>query len=156
MQAALAFKNYRSFLFEICFQSSIYLAFVLNLSTFYCTSLNSARTQTVVGQLKNFFAFLLGLVLFDDYIYDPINFIGLWVGFGASVWYAWVAYEEKAKPMLPSVKNEDEVPTGIGAALSPLKPSISKALTDEEGGGGESLSSNEASSPTLLRERAVR
>ena len=58
------------------FQASIFLAFLLNVCTFYCTTLNSARTMTVTGQLKNFFAFLLGLVLFDDYIFDPINFGG--------------------------------------------------------------------------------
>ena len=58
------------------FQASIFLAFLLNVCTFYCTTLNTARTQTVVGQLKNFFAFLLGLVLFDDYKYQPINFAG--------------------------------------------------------------------------------
>ena len=32
-----------------------------NVCTFFCTTLNTARTQTVVGQLKNFIAFLLGL-----------------------------------------------------------------------------------------------
>jgi hypothetical protein len=32
-----------------------------NVCTFFCTTLNTARTQTVVGQLKNFVAFLLGL-----------------------------------------------------------------------------------------------
>jgi hypothetical protein len=36
-----------------------------------------------------------GLILFDDYIYDPINMLGLWVGFAGSVWYALVDAEEK-------------------------------------------------------------
>jgi hypothetical protein len=49
-----------------------------------------------VGQLKNFVAFLLGLVLFDDYIYDPINFLGLIIGFIGGVQYSWVSYLEKA------------------------------------------------------------
>lgn len=67
------------------FQASVFLAFLLNVCSFYSTTLNSARTQNVVGQLKNFAAFLLGLVLFSDYVYEPFNFLGLLVGFaGAS------------------------------------------------------------------------
>ena len=76
LQRALAFPHYGNLYFQINFQASIFLAFLLNVCTFYCTTLNTARTQTVVGQLKNFVSFLLGLVLFNDYIYDPINFIG--------------------------------------------------------------------------------
>jgi hypothetical protein len=96
LQDAINFPYMTDWLFQVYFQASIFLAFLLNVSTFYCTTLNTARTQNVVGQLKNFVAFLLGLVLFDDYIYDPINFLGLIIGFLGGVQYSWVSYLEKA------------------------------------------------------------
>jgi len=110
LDKALNFRHYGDLFFQINFQASIFLAFLLNLSTFYCTSLNTARTQTVVGQLKNFLAFLLGLVLFDDYIYEPINFIGLWIGFAGSVWYAFVTADENSA----KTKSGKEVGSGAG------------------------------------------
>ena len=118
LSAALNFKHYRSLVFQLNFQASIVLAFLMNLSTFYCTSLNSARTQTVVGQLKNFFAFLLGLYLFDDYIYEPVNMAGLWIGFAGSVWYTVVTASEKKG--------------GSGN----VKPASTKVEDDSSGGGG--------------------
>jgi len=95
LQRAWEFPHFHDIFFQINFQASIFLAFLLNVCTFYCTTLNTARTQTVVGQLKNFVAFLLGLVLFSDYIYEPINFFGLIVGFAGGVLYSWVSYIEK-------------------------------------------------------------
>jgi hypothetical protein len=96
LSRAWAFPYSRNIFFQINFQASIFLAFLLNLSTFYCSTLNSARTLSVVGQLKNVIAFILGLVLFNDYVFEPYNFAGLWVGFAGSVWYTYVTYAEKA------------------------------------------------------------
>lgn len=93
--AAWNFKYARDLFFQMNFQASIFMAFLMNVATFFSTTLNSARTQTVVGQLKNFVAFLLGLVLFDDYIYDPINFVGLIVGFWGGIQYSYVTYKNK-------------------------------------------------------------
>lgn len=95
LRAAAAFPGYASLGFEANFVASIFLAFALNVATFYCSSLNSARTLSVVGQIKNFAAFLFGLVLFDDYVYEPLNFLGLWTGFAGSVWYTFVTQAEK-------------------------------------------------------------
>lgn len=115
LDRAIRYDKYDHLPFQLSFWASVFLAFILNLSTFFCTSLNSARTQTVVGQIKNFFAFLLGLVLFSDYIYDPTNFIGLLIGFAGSVYYTYVTYAERqqkaATPALPTqatTKLEDE------------------------------------------------
>jgi hypothetical protein len=61
--------------------------------------LNGATTQSVVGQLKNFAGFVLGLMLFDDYIYDPTNFAGLLIGFSGGVVYSIIQMRTpKAKP----------------------------------------------------------
>lgn len=92
---ALTFPHWSNMGFQVSFQASVFLAFALNLSSFYCTMLNSARTQTVMGQLKNFLAFLLGLVLFDDYKFQPLNFFGLAVGFVGTAWYTVVTAQEK-------------------------------------------------------------
>ncbi len=70
------------------------MAFFLNILTFFATALNSPLAVTVTGQLKNFFAFLLGLMLFDDYIYEPINMLGLVIGFLGGVLFAHWSYRE--------------------------------------------------------------
>lgn len=88
------FEHWTDFGFLFMLTSSMLLAFFLNLTTFFSTTLNSALTQTVVGQLKNFVAFLLGLVLFSDYVYDPVNMFGLLVGFGGGVMYGVVNLRE--------------------------------------------------------------
>ena len=117
LQRAIHFPYLTDFFFQLNFQASVFLAFLLNVSTFYCTSLNSARTQTVVGQLKNFFAFLLGLVLFDDYIYDPINMVGLWVGFAGSVWYSYIVAKEK-QDKAPATTSTSSTPANNNATLN--------------------------------------
>jgi hypothetical protein len=95
LHRAFTFKYMHDVGFQVNFQASVFLAFFLNVATFYCTTLNSARSQNVVGQLKNFVAFLVGLVLFNDYVYDHMNFVGLLVGFSGGVWYSYVTYQEK-------------------------------------------------------------
>lgn len=138
IQRALSFPYMYDIFFQMNFQASIFLAFLLNVSTFYCTSLNSARTQTVVGQLKNFFAFLLGLVLFDDYIYDPINMVGLWVGFAGSVWYSYIVAKEKQdnKGPTPATNNSNTVTNNNNSALSntgAVAPSTTEKSLDDNG-----------------------
>lgn len=129
LQAAWAFPHSRDPIFQINFQASIWLAFLLNVSTFYCTTLNSARTQTVVGQLKNFIAFLLGLVLFNDYLYDHINFFGLLVGFAGGIQYSYVQYQETlAKEAAKKAAAAGLPPTG-GAA-----PRLRDGPTDGDAG----------------------
>ena len=128
---ALAFPHYGNVYFMVNFGLSVFLAFLLNLSTFYCTSLNTARTQTVVGQLKNFAAFLLGLLLFDDYIYEPYNFLGLWIGFAGSVWYAFVVADEKGdKPAAPPAPAA--LSSGAGASTPGKPPGVLDTIKEEE------------------------
>jgi hypothetical protein len=134
LAAAWAFPHYGNVYFMVNFSLSVFLAFLLNLSTFYCTSLNTARTQTVVGQLKNFAAFLLGLLLFDDYIYEPFNFLGLWIGFAGSVWYAFVCADEKGdKPAAPAPGALAAPQPAAGAMATPTKlPGVLDTIKEEE------------------------
>jgi solute carrier family 35 protein len=91
--------------FMFLFLASALLAFFLNITTFFATALNSPLAVTVTGQLKNFVAFLLGLVMFSDYIYEPVNMLGLVIGFIGGVLYAqWSYYESQPnKAAVPTV-----------------------------------------------------
>lgn len=159
MSDAINFKYMSDIGFQINFQASVFLAFVLNVSTFYCTTLNTARTQTVVGQLKNFGAFLLGLVLFDDYIYDPINFAGLLIGFLGGVLYSYVTYAERQKPA-PAVTNVGESMKTVTSVAPHLE--LRKEAGGHEGSGDEEslVGSNARMSPdsdqAALRGRHIR
>ena len=93
------------------------MAFFLNLPTFFATALNSPLAVTVTGQLKNFFAFLLGLVLFNDYIYEPINMLGLVIGFGGGVLYAHWSYQESVAAKLTASSSSTLMTEGSRAIL---------------------------------------
>jgi hypothetical protein len=169
--AALGYEGYNDIPFLINFIASIFIAFLMNVSVFYNTSVSSARTQTVVGQLKNFIAFVLGLWLFNDYVYDPINMLGLWVGLAGSVWYAYVEMVEKesASQALPTtvvsvnnnnngnnvVNSNSNNNTGGGVAMisqesskgiAETQPFLSVGAGDEGGAAGDRKRRNAAGS----------
>lgn len=141
--AAWNFKYARDFFFQMNFQASIFMAFLMNVATFFSTTLNSARTQTVVGQLKSIVPFLLGLFLFDDYIYDPINFVGLIVGFWGGIQYSYVTYKNKEDAAMVKSLNS-------GAAAPALTDGGSKkGDAPNSAGSGSGLGSIGSSSAGL-------
>ncbi len=117
--------------FLACFFFSCTLAFGMNLAVYLSTALNGATTQSVVGQLKNFAGFVLGLVLFDDYIYDPTNFAGLLIGFSGGVAYSIV--QMRSKKTDKGAKNEDsKSPGAIAQALDSEKAKLLAAQSNED------------------------
>ena len=70
------------------------LAFVLNYAIFWNTSANSALTQTVSGQLKDIGTVLLGYIAFPPDQVSLFNVLGVLLGFGGSLGYAFVKYRE--------------------------------------------------------------
>ncbi|KAM1664354.1 hypothetical protein ACFXTN_039889 [Malus domestica] len=68
---------------------SCILAFFLNYSIFLNTTLNSALTQTICGNLKDFFTIGLGWMLFGGLPFDILNVIGQFLGFLGSGLYAY-------------------------------------------------------------------
>ncbi|XP_073051747.1 UDP-N-acetylglucosamine transporter UGNT1-like [Primulina eburnea] len=68
---------------------SCILAFFLNYSIFLNTTLNSALTQTICGNLKDFFTISLGWVVFGGLPFDLFNVIGQLLGFIGSGLYAY-------------------------------------------------------------------
>jgi len=117
--------------FLACFFFSCTLAFGMNLAVYLSTALNGATTQSVVGQLKNFAGFILGLVLFDDYIYDPTNFAGLLIGFSGGVAYS-IVQMRTSKPAAASNKDKDEGSSAIAQALDHEKSRLLAGDEDKE------------------------
>ncbi|KAL5559782.1 hypothetical protein UlMin_035993 [Ulmus minor] len=68
---------------------SCILAFFLNYSIFLNTTLNSALTQTICGNLKDLFTIGLGWMLFGGLPFDLFNVIGQFLGFLGSGLYAY-------------------------------------------------------------------
>ncbi|XP_057524470.1 UDP-N-acetylglucosamine transporter UGNT1 [Amaranthus tricolor] len=68
---------------------SCVLAFFLNYSIFLNTTLNSALTQTICGNLKDIFTIGLGWMIFGGLPFDLLNVIGQLLGFLGSGLYAY-------------------------------------------------------------------
>ncbi|XP_041022739.1 UDP-N-acetylglucosamine transporter UGNT1-like [Juglans microcarpa x Juglans regia] len=68
---------------------SCILAFFLNYSIFLNTTLNSALTQTICGNLKDLFTIGFGWLLFGGLPFDFLNVIGQLLGFIGSGLYAY-------------------------------------------------------------------
>ncbi len=76
--------------FQSVLMASCVLAFSLNYAIFLNTSLNSALTQTICGNLKDVVVILVGYHTFGGVAFDPLNFLGILLGFAGSVSYAYV------------------------------------------------------------------
>ncbi|KAG5591648.1 hypothetical protein H5410_042162 [Solanum commersonii] len=68
---------------------SCILAFFLNYSIFLNTTLNSAVTQTICGNLKDLFTISLGWFIFGGLPFDLLNVLGQLLGFVGSGLYAY-------------------------------------------------------------------
>lgn len=75
--------------FLIVLLLSCMLAFLLNYSIFLNTTLNSAVTQTICGNLKDLFTISLGWMFFGGLPFDLLNVIGQLLGFVGSGLYAY-------------------------------------------------------------------
>ncbi|KAI3729957.1 hypothetical protein L6452_18630 [Arctium lappa] len=75
--------------FLIVLLLSCVLAFFLNYSIFLNTTLNSAVTQTICGNLKDLFTITLGWMFFGGLPFDLLNVIGQLLGFVGSGFYAY-------------------------------------------------------------------
>ncbi|XP_050220498.1 UDP-N-acetylglucosamine transporter UGNT1 [Mercurialis annua] len=75
--------------FMVVLLLSCILAFFLNYSIFLNTTLNSALTQTICGNLKDLFTIGLGWMIFGGLPFDIFNVIGQMLGFFGSGLYAY-------------------------------------------------------------------
>ncbi|XP_028792793.1 UDP-N-acetylglucosamine transporter UGNT1 [Neltuma alba] len=89
MKMAINFPYLFSPGFLVVLLFSCVLAFFLNYCIFLNTTLNSALTQTICGNLKDLFTIGLGWVLFGGLPFDVWNVIGQLLGFAGSGLYAY-------------------------------------------------------------------
>ncbi|CAA6669975.1 unnamed protein product [Spirodela intermedia] len=75
--------------FQAVMLVSCILAFFLNYSIFLNTTLNSALTQTMCGNLKDLFTIGLGWLVFGGLPFDLLNVVGQGLGFFGSGLYAY-------------------------------------------------------------------
>lgn len=81
--------------FQISFICSAMLAFLVNLTTVWCTQANSALTTSVTGQTKNILTTLLGMVLFQDFKPTPLANLGIFISITGSMFFAYLKYKDK-------------------------------------------------------------
>eukprot|EP00262_Sarcandra_glabra_P019897 TRINITY_DN7729_c0_g1_i1.p1 TRINITY_DN7729_c0_g1~~TRINITY_DN7729_c0_g1_i1.p1 ORF type:complete len:261 (-),score=34.45 TRINITY_DN7729_c0_g1_i1:120-902(-) len=81
--------------FQAVMLLSCIMAFFLNYSIFLNTTLNSALTQTMCGNLKDLFTVGLGWLVFGGLPFDPLNIIGQCLGFLGSGLYAYCKLKGK-------------------------------------------------------------
>jgi solute carrier family 35 protein len=81
--------------FQVVLLFSCMLAFLLNYTIFWNTILNSALTQSMCGNLKDFFTVGLGWALFGGLPFDLLNVIGQGLGFFGSGMYAYCKIKGK-------------------------------------------------------------
>uniref|UniRef100_A0A0D6R2D5 Sugar phosphate transporter domain-containing protein n=1 Tax=Araucaria cunninghamii TaxID=56994 RepID=A0A0D6R2D5_ARACU len=95
LKLSIHFPHLYSPVFQVLMLLSCMLAFCLNYAIFLNTTLNSALTQTICGNLKDFFTVIIGWVLFGGLPFDWLNVVGQSLGFFGSGVYAY--YKVKGK-----------------------------------------------------------
>ncbi|RXI05707.1 hypothetical protein DVH24_017749 [Malus domestica] len=75
--------------FQAVMLLSCVMAFSINYCVFWNTTLNSALTQTICGNLKDLFTIGLGWLLFGGLPFDLLNVAGQSLGFFGSCLYAY-------------------------------------------------------------------
>lgn len=76
--------------FTSLFIVAAFMGTVLNYSIFLCTTINSALTTAVVGCLKNVMTTYIGMIIFSDYKFQILNFIGLNISIFGSLYYTYI------------------------------------------------------------------
>ncbi|PIA42387.1 hypothetical protein AQUCO_02000085v1 [Aquilegia coerulea] len=89
LKMTLNFPHLYSPGFQAVMLFSCIMAFFLNYSIFLNTTLNSALTQTMCGNMKDLFTIGLGWLLFRGLPFDLLNVIGQFLGFFGSGLYAY-------------------------------------------------------------------
>ncbi|XP_022999280.1 nucleotide-sugar uncharacterized transporter 3-like [Cucurbita maxima] len=89
IETTLNFSYIFSFGFLFVMLLSCIMAFSINYYVFLNTTLNSALTQTVCGNLKDVFTVGIGWFLFGGLPYDFLNVVGQSLGFLGSCVYAY-------------------------------------------------------------------
>ncbi|GMJ07517.1 UDP-GlcNAc transporter 1 [Hibiscus trionum] len=93
--AMMSFPYLYSRGFQFVILLSCIMAFLINYFVFLNTTLNSALTQTICGNLKDLFTIGLGWLLFGGLPFDLMNVVGQSLGFFGSCLYAYCKLKGK-------------------------------------------------------------
>ncbi|KAK4375609.1 hypothetical protein RND71_006286 [Anisodus tanguticus] len=91
------FRSYEKFPAVIFLSCA--LAFLLNYCVFLNTTINSALTQTVCGNLKDLFTVGFGWIVFRELPFDLLNIVGQCLSFLGSCLYAYCKQWHLALPV---------------------------------------------------------
>jgi len=95
LKMALNFESIHVLGFQVVMALSCMLAFCLNYTIFLNTTLNSALTQTMCGNLKDLGTVLFGWIWFGGLPFDWLNVLGQLLGFVGSGLYAYCKLKGK-------------------------------------------------------------
>ena len=97
LAATLRLEALESLAFRAVLVVSCTLAFALNYAIFLNTTVNSALTQTVCGNLKDIVVIVVGFFSFGGVELDLLNVVGIAIGVLGSVSYAYVKLSSPKK-----------------------------------------------------------
>ncbi|KAG0583300.1 hypothetical protein M758_3G126700 [Ceratodon purpureus] len=95
LNTALNFESIHVLSFQTVIALSCMMAFCLNYTIFLNTTLNSALTQTMCGNLKDVGTVLIGWIWFGGLPFDWLNVLGQLLGFIGSGMYAYCKVKGK-------------------------------------------------------------
>jgi len=100
----MTYTQWGDYGFQICFLMSSIQAFLLNYFIFLCSTINSPLTTSITGQLKNIFTTIFGLFMFGGVELSTLLISGLMVSTIASIWYAFIKFQQQKVKELESLK----------------------------------------------------
>lgn len=106
-QQATEFNQWKNILFIMQFLLSCFLGFLLMYATVLCSHYNSALTTAVVGAIKNVSVAYIGMLVGGDYIFSPLNFVGLNICMAGGLRYSFLTLGSQFKP---NQTDEENVP----------------------------------------------
>jgi len=124
-----------NFLFMLIF--TCFMGSILNYAIFICTAMNSALTTAVIGALKNIATTYFAMIIFSDYEFTWLNFMGINISTIGSFYYTYITLFKKSSSSSNS--------SGIGNSGSNI--SCDSSSNDISDGGNSSMET--------LKERAL-
>ncbi|EHB09645.1 UDP-N-acetylglucosamine/UDP-glucose/GDP-mannose transporter [Heterocephalus glaber] len=109
-QQATEFNQWKNVLFIIQFLLSCFLGYLLMFGTVLCSHYNSPLTTAVVGAIKNVSVAYIGMLVGGDYIFSPLNFVGLNICMAGGLRYSFLTLGRQFKP---NQTDEENVPLEV-------------------------------------------
>lgn len=89
LSLVLAYGGWADWRFICMLLGTCCMGSVLNYAIFLCTTRNSALTTAVVGTMKNVFTTYIGMMVFTDYTFTWVNFLGINISILGSLYYTY-------------------------------------------------------------------